>query len=365
MPINNPTVTPTVRHPRLRILYNGKSIGGAIEAEVSNNNYYQADTFTAHFALNEDPNFGLSWWGAQDKILIDIQSSLDGGQSWVSHLIGEIDHMSGAVENGVLSVEGRDLTARFIDNKTQEAFLNKTSSEVVQELASRRGLTADVTPTTTPVGRYYSADHDRISLGEFVRSTTEWNLLCSLAQHEQFDIWVTGTTVHFHPSTPLDSDPYVLVWSPTPATSNSMSIRLERSLTVAKDVVVAVRSWNSNRATEITKFAPSGARQAAIQSGKAQQFTITVPNLTPQQAQDLANRMREDITRNERILTFSAPADQTLTARMMVHLQGTSSSWDQAYYTDWVRRTLSLQRGFHMDVRCKNHSPQSSAIATL
>lgn len=357
--INDPYAPATVRQPRLQILTNGTPIGGAIEFEVTSNNYYNADTFTAQFALFADPNFGPLWWGDQTEILVDIQASLDGGQSWTSLLIGDVDNVSMHLEKGVVQVDGRDLTARFIDNKTQETFLNKTSSQVVQELAARRGLTADVTPTSTLVGRYYSADHDRISMGEFVRTTTEWNLLCSLAQHEQFDIWVTGTTLHFHPSTPPDSDPYVIIWDNDAPWSNGIDLQCDRSMTLAKDVIVVVRSWNSQQANEITKYSPSGARIASISTGKSQLFSLTVPNLTQQQAQDLANKRREEITRHERKFLFHRPADLTLNARNMVRLQGSGSSWDQAYYIDYVRRRMALEGGFTMDVACKNHSPQS------
>jgi phage protein D len=289
---------------------------------------------------------------------------LDGGQSWTSLLIGDVDNVDMHLEKGVVQVDGRDLTARFIDNKTQETFLNKTSSQVVEELAARRGMTADVTPTRTLVGRYYAADHDRISMGEFVRTTTEWNLMCSLAQHEQFDIWVTGTTLHFHPQTPPDADPYLIIWDKTNEWSNGIDIQCDRSLTIAKDVIVVVRSWHSGYGKEITKYSPSGARIASIQSGKSQLFSLTVPNLTEQQAQDLANKRREEITRHERIFRFSRPADLTLSARNMARLQGTGSSWDQSYYIDFVRRRMAWEGGFTMEVQAKNHSPQSEVLAT-
>jgi hypothetical protein len=145
MPINNPLVGPTARQPRLRVLSQGRPIGGALQFEVLSNGFFQSDTFTAQFAFRYDPNYPLSWWGDQKELLIDIQSSLDGGQSWVSHIIGDIDHLSVHVEQGIIVVDGRDLTSRFIDNRTQETFLNKTSSQVVETLAARRGLTADVT----------------------------------------------------------------------------------------------------------------------------------------------------------------------------------------------------------------------------
>jgi phage protein D len=354
----------------VQILHNGSPIPGIIATEIVSNNYYLADKFTARFALNADPAFGMEFWGAQNPpLLLDFQLSLDAGSSWTSMVLGQVDHMVIDPVKGLCEVDGRDLTSYFIDTKTQEAFVSKTSSQVVEYFASKHGMTADVTPTNTPVGRYYGAEHERITQNQFSRVTTEWNMMCSLAQHEQFDIWVTGTTVHFHPSTPPDSDPYVIQWVPPQegslgAWSNVQDLRMERSMYMAKDIIVAVRSWDSRNGRAVTKFSPTGARSSAVFSGKAQEFAVTVPNLTAAAAQDLANKLREDMTRKERLIHFTVRADLTLNARNMVRVQGTGSSWDQAYYVDSITRHIAQDGGLTMTVSCKNHSPLSEVLST-
>lgn len=365
MPINDPHDFPTVRAPRLRILNNGAPMGGALSFEVSNNNYFQADTFHASLSLNADPNFGINWWGAQEtQILVDIQASLDGGQSWVSLLIGQVDHMTAHIEKGLIEVEGRDLTAYFIDNKTHETFINQTSSQVAETLAARHGMTADVVPTSTLVGRYYQIDHDRLSSNDFVRTTTEWNLLCNLAQHEDYDVWVTGTVLHFKPRTPLNQDPYIVVWDQQNIASNAINLTTQRSMNFAKDIVVVVRSWNSSQSNSITAFSPSGARSASIESGKAASYTFVFPNLTIAEAQARANKIRADLSAHERLLEFERPGDFSIGARDIVLLQGTGSSWDQKYYVDSVTRWLGFDRGgFGMRIKAKNLDPEISVLA--
>jgi hypothetical protein len=231
-------------------------------------------------------------------------------------------------------------------------------------LAESHGMKADVMETDTPAGRYYSDDHDRITAGQFQRSTTEWNLLCGLAQHEQFDIWVTDTTVHFHPSVdPSNADPFVVRWDPDGPWSNAATLDLDRSMFMAKDVVVQVRSWNSRQGRGFTKFAPSGSRIAAVQSGKQQLFTYVVPNMNEAQAQDFANKMREQITQHERLFEFSMPADLTLDARSMVQFSGTGTSFDDKYYVASVSRSMGFDSGFAMTVKCKNINPQSTVTS--
>lgn len=355
----------------MQILNQGTAIRSALSFEISNNNYYMADTFTARFALYGDPNYGPDWWGDAKwgsqgtPMLLDVQASLDHGQSWKSFILGQVDHIQIHYDRGLVEVDGRDLTANFIDYKTNETFMNKTSSQVIEELAAKHGMQADVTATSTLVGRYYELDHERIGAGEFVRTTTEWNLMVSLANHENFDIWVTGTTVHFHPQKKLgDGPPYLIVWDHQNNWSNAIELTAQRSLTLAKDIIVVVRSWNSATGRSITKWSPTSARIAAISSGKAQQFSFVRPNLTDASAQDLANRLRAEMTEQERLIEFSRPADLTLNARDHLKLQGTNSSWDADYFICAVTRTMSSDRGFSMLVKAKNHSPESEVLAT-
>jgi len=63
MALNDPYVGATVRQPRMQMLCNGALVGGALSFTVNNNNYYNADTFTARFAMNVDPNYGMKFWG--------------------------------------------------------------------------------------------------------------------------------------------------------------------------------------------------------------------------------------------------------------------------------------------------------------
>ena len=314
MSINNPQASAAVNVPRLQILNNGSPIPGALEFTVNNNNYYQADTFSAQFALRADPAYNASWWGLQQTLLLDLQGSIDDGNSWTSLILGQTDRIVLDPVAGVVKVTGRDLTSQFIDTKTRNTYQNQTSSQVVQALVAQlpsQGLTpmtADVTPTTTLIGRYYAADHVRVTNNQFGYAVSEWDLMCGLAEKEGFDIWVTGTTLHFHPSVdPSGADPYSIVWSENPRWSNVETLSMERSLVLATDVVVAVQSWSSENAKGFTVYDPNFLASGRVAQGKAQLFTIVRPNLTQQQALALAQQARLDISRHERLLTLTCP----------------------------------------------------------
>lgn len=358
---------PAVRHPLLRARVGegqgGKIIRDLIAANITSNTHYQADRFSATFRLVPDAGYGMRWWGDQTKLLLTIEAGFGrpGAEpDWRVLHIGEVDQLTADPASGVVECDGRDLSARLIDAKTQETFLNETSSQVATILAQRHGLTPRVTPTKTLVSRFYQDDHTAVTGGEFRRTTTEWDLLAFLAQNEGYDLYVVGTELHFHPSD-QGGTLYQARWDGSGEfpISNVMGLQLERSLTLAKQgVVVAVRSWHGRKGRGFTKLSPSNAN---LQRGNAQRVSITRPDLTEDQAQKLADSIRADIIKNERLLRFSRPADLVFTARDRVQMRGTDSSWDQMYWVSEITRRLSVEGGFLMNVSCKNHSPESDA----
>jgi hypothetical protein len=353
--INDPISTTLTRQPRARALTGGHEIPGLMSFSVSNNSYHQSDSFTAKFATSAGV-FDAQWWGSQTETLLDIGASLDDGNTWKSLILGQVDKTQLDPINRTITVSGRDLTARFIDQKTRKTFQNQTSSQIVEELAGGHGMTADVTSTDTPVGRFYSADHTRMTLNSLSETTSEWDLLTFLSEQEGYDCWVTGTTIHFHPSTPPNSDPYDVVIGDN-GQSNAVGIMLERSQALAKDIVVAVRSWNSKQRRGFTAWNPG----QPTSNTKAQEFSFVRPNLTGDQAQDLANRIRADLSQQERLGTFNLIPDLVLDPRNLLRLRGTNSSWDQTYFIDSVTRTMSFNR-FDMSVHVKNHSLESEPV---
>ncbi len=127
---------------------------------------------------------------------------------------------------GLVHLDGRDLTTSLIETRTQETFANRTASEIATLLAGRHSLTAQVVPTTTPVGRYYQDEHDRITLDQFSHATTEWDLLVFLARQESFDVFVQGQSLYFQPAT----QPTDIAMAVRPG--DLIDLKLERSLTL-------------------------------------------------------------------------------------------------------------------------------------
>jgi len=335
---------------------NGDLIPGLIETEVTSNSHFSADRFSASFALNNGSSYGSSFWSSELNIAVEVLFSLD-ASSFVSLFTGTVDTVSINLPRGLVHITGRDLSARLIETRTEETFSNRTSSEIASLLANRHGLIPNVAQTMTPVGRYYQDEHDRLTLGQFSRSTTEWDLLVFLALQEGFDVSVAGTTLNFVPSNNAVQVPYLA----TPA--NCIDLRLDRYLTLAQNIEVTVKSWNSRQKNAFAQTVTGAGNPNDSSSGSSgpQQYVYVRPNLTADQALNFAQQMLNGLTMHERVVEFVVPGDLSLTPVGQLILTGTGTEFDQAYYIDVVERRLNLNDGFTQRVRAKSSSPRTTS----
>lgn len=368
--INNISASSSGRSPRAFVKLNDIKVPFTM-AEVDQTNFYMASTFKVEIPFSGLPaNLPLSYFSSTPAILADISAGfpldpLNFSDGELQNLIlGQVDEVSILFASNMITLSGRDLTSKFIDTKTTEKFQNHTSSEVVQILAARQGLSADVTPTNTIIGKYYQIDHVRLT-----DETSEWDLLIFLAQEEGFNVYVKGKTLFFKPLPSEQDKPYIIKYtsglgSPT---SNAMSIKVSRNLTIAKDVIVKVRSWNMKqkkgftitvKATHNKNTVLAGAAQPI---GDAQVFTYRFANLTKQQALEKAQKLIRQISAHEMNLSLRLPADNLLSNQNVIKLDGTETNFDQIYYPTNITRTIDLE-GYYMSVDAKNHQPNTEAI---
>lgn len=352
------------RAPRLLVLANGVPVRGALSARVTSTSHYGADRFAVSLSLAADPAMAAAFWGGLGECALDVQVGF-AGAGFTSLVQGLIDNVVIDAVVGVAHLEGRDRAAALIEARTQETFANRTSSEIATLLAGRHGLAADVQPTTTPVGRYWQLEHDHITLDQFCRASTEWDLLVGLAGRESFDVWVRGATLHFRPSQ-QDAMPGAVLRPRDTAfgPANVTALRLERALTLARDIEVVVKSWNSKLAKGFTQSARASRGGSASQGLRepVQRYSFVVPDLLPDAALLLAQRKLAQLSRHERVIAAEMPGELLLDARMLVGVEGTDSAFDQTYWIDEVSRSIDARHGFHQTVRARNASPGLEAL---
>jgi phage protein D len=355
----------TARGVYLQLALNGATVAGVVEAEVSTSDHQAAGWFRVVLALGADPVITAatlaSLTQANAEILVGL--ALPGlpaaAANWQSLMTGTVDEITLDMTDGTAHLTGRDFTGLFIDSLSAETFANNTSSEIAQTLALRHGLTPVVTGTTTPIGRYYQEGHDLSSLHRASKTVTEWDLLSGLAEAEGFDVFVRNSSLFFAPPT-KDAPSTVWLWRPGGAAASTLAtLQMERSLALARDLVVTVQSWNSRQAQMITQTVKSSALGTATAGGAAGSSTAATyvlvrPNLTPQQAMMLATQTLSDLSRHERVITATMPGELDLAPRSLVLLQGTGTAFDQTYSVDEITRRVSVRDGFVQTVRAVN-----------
>jgi phage protein D len=343
------------------VTVNGSPLTGVLEVEVTNASHFNADTFHVVCASSGlPPGLGPAYWAssAGDQVAVSCGfADATGNVSTTQMILGQVDGIDYDPVRRTVTLTGRDLSAQLIDTKTAEKFVNQTSSQIAETLAKRHGLTPSVQATGTKAGTYYQIDNVVLT-----QEQTEWDLLIYLAEREGFDVWVSGNTLFFQPAPVTTAPPYLLAWS-EPAASNALDIRLSRSQTLAKDIIVKVQTWNQQQQKSFTvTYKVTQAAKGQRAGGPSQTYAFVVPNLTRDKALQFAEAKAEEITRHERVLTASLPGDNLLTTRAMVQLVGTNTAWDQFYYPDTITRRLSFDGGYRMELRAKNHSTQSTVV---
>jgi hypothetical protein len=342
----------TTRIPRVRVLANGSLLPGLSSAEVRSTNSYGANEFTFRAAL--PPREGATtsdYWLRQSDSVMDVQFSNDATTEFVSVIQGRPDIISVDPIRKEVEVRGRDLTAEFLEAPTQEAFANLSSSEVATLLAGRHGLDTVVQQTTTPCGRYYEGEHSQLTLNQFSRIVTEWDLLVYLARREEFEVYVAGGTFHFHPPD-AHSLPVVL------SIADLIELRLTRMIGFGRDIEVCVKSWNSRTEGCFTRSLLSTNSELPV-SLLPLRYSIGQPNLTPDAALTIARQRIGEIASHEWVAEFSMPGEVRIQPGTPLKLQGTASAFDRLYYVEAVDRRIRPRTGFVQNVIARSASYRS------
>lgn len=371
MPDLNTAPQPVSRQPKGAVKLNGTVMPGWVSLEVDNNVFRAADTFRAEFAISLLPSDrNAVWLATQKDMSIEIFATPDCPGTYTpassdSLILGQVDHLEYDPTTRRLSLSGRDYTAKLIDTKTSEQFSEQTSSQIATTLAGRHGLTPVVTATTTKVGVYYNSDHVEVS-----QERSEWDLLCYLAGKEGFVVYVKGNELHFEPPQPESGNNYVITWAePTSAeayfSGSVIDLAFSRDLTIAKGIVVTVRSWNAQQGKAFTASWPKSASTASTKPGQAAATTtaynFTVAGLTMDQALAYAQKQYAIIVAHAVKLTATLPADAILDCTKTLQVRGTGTTFDQVYYPDSVKRSMSVDEGFRMEVSAKNVNSDGGA----
>lgn len=366
---NNPIVTPNARQISGRCLLNGIEVP-FVSFDVDNNAMNAADSFSLTLAVSALPKeMGLmQWWAEQTTIKVELSASIitASGTDTKQLVIGNADHLTYHPARFEITLEGRDFTGLLIDYKsTGETYKNNFASDIATIIAKRHGLNPIVTASKYRFGSMMLAD-----VAHLTGEQTDWDLLCNIAGFINYRVYVDGYDLHFEPMpadpTEKTADQYVIRYVPKgtfayPQANVSDDLLFDRALSITKGLTVEVMSWQIKKKSErqFTASYPSsasGTKVGSIQS-RTQVYRIIRPGLTQEAAMKLAQSTYQEISKHEMKMRCSTGGDNILDSKMMIRIEGTNSSFDQLYYCDSVRRSLSWNGGYTMSISAKNRSP--------
>jgi len=324
------------RRPQVTLVLNGAVSCPVESASIICDSHLGADRFHATFPLTGSAAIIQSGLPAE----VDIQATL--GAEWTSLISGQVDCISIDPIHKSVRVEGRDFTSRLLNSQTQDTFENRTSSQIVNAIAARNGMTASAAATSTLVGRYFGNGRTRLALYQHARATSDWDILVWLAQIEGFDIWVDHLTLNFQPK----AQPVQAI---TIDPSNCVAFSMRRRLDIAAGISVQVNSWNCQMQQSVVQTATS---PMSTSPGVALQ--VVRPNLSSQDASTMAQRLMAEMAAHEYEIGYTMAADLTTLPRARIQVINGIPGFGGLYEICEVEREFNSSRGLLQHVRAKS-----------
>lgn len=373
MTINNPNPHSFASAPRGAAYCNGELLQAVVSIAVDNNNYFQADTFRVVLSLSGQPKSrDLNFWASLEKADIEIlfgfppDPAAFNRADLTSFITGAVDDIDIDITADTITLAGRDLTALLIDSRQTLAHVQYgiKPSDIMQKIAAAVGLTPVIVASPNPVGVYNQIVHALLE-----QKASYWDLAVKLAQFDGYQIYVKGRELHYEPRTLPDAEPYVIRYNPVADSGayalNAVRLELTRNLTVAKDIIVDIASWDGKKNRLVKGHALLPRNYNKVTKGVAkldhapQHYFYAIPNLSPVEADRRAQKILEYLSSHEMNLSAELPGDVLLTPRSIIRLEGTNTPFDQVFYADSIQRTFSYDDGFRMNIKAKNQSPNN------
>lgn len=345
---------PDVSKANATIKMNGVTLDW-ISFHVNSTNTHAADTFEIEVPLYKQTVKDLEVILNTESLEIEIAVD-DGTGSFVRILFGYVDDYELDPVLGLVTLTGRDLTSLLMDTQaiTSKVIAQLTASDVAEAYAEEHNLKQNITPTTQFVGQYDKYHHVLIT-----GTTTEWDVLCKLAQNEDYDVYVIDETLHFKPKT-TTKDYYRIDWSYFDKngfeSSNALKIKLHRTMTIANDIEVIAKGFDSVTGTSFTKtFKRARTPQRKQSRVKKQIYYINANGATPDQITEIARNALKQLSAYQKRMDLSLIGDTLLTPRSIIKLTGIGYGFDQLYYPYKITRSMSFGEPFVMECSAKNH----------
>lgn len=359
-----------VKNPRAIVTINDITVK-YVKINITTTQFYVADVFWIEMPFyGQDPSLNFDYWASGESYEVKIYIGFPPDPTSFStqdlelFLVGEVTDFELDPLSAIMTLHGRDLSARMIDTPITKSFYNFTASDVAIMFADLNDLIPKVTSTTQKVGSIFYGSQSTA----LINNTTQWSFLAALARTQNFVCFAQGEYLVFEPRpTPNNTiNPFLINFqppvseNPTPI-CNAVNLKMIRTAAVASDVYVTVKvPYSAKTGEAFTVTVKSTHRDRGLKfipKGRGTRHAVVRMGLTRDQATALANNLLETYTSYETRIIATLPGTNDLKKDSLIQLTGTNSAFDNIYYPDEVTRTLSLTEGYTMQLTAKNKSP--------
>jgi hypothetical protein len=248
-------------------------------------------------------------------------------------LTGQIDDADFDYIGRRITVTGRDKSVALHNNKTNDKWLNKKTTDIVKELAERAGIKADVKDLSTMAGKMLEQDHVKLSDG-----VSFAYVMNKLAEIDGALWWVDADgTLRYVPFGSSTGNYSIFIdQSSQPIRSDCLHLRIRRNLQAAKKIKVRFRAWHPRKKKVLE-------HEATIPgSGGEIRYDYSVPALQQDQVEKHAKSQAEEKARHELTVRATVVGDPVVAAGMGLKLTGTEY-FDQSFEMDTVHHEFGMR----------------------
>ncbi len=335
-------ITSGVRAPRAQVTIGGQSFG-VLSARVNQEATRRSSTMEASCALNSFPGGDAFFAGLSDN---SGSISIDG----IPLVTGEWDAWRIGYGETIVQMSGRDSSISLHERKSSEKFNNQKRSEIVNTIAQRNGLQAQVAQANLMAGKLFQIDWAKLTDG-----VSDAAILHKLAELSGARWWVKNGTLYFKGKGDITSS-YIVRYQagdPGPSSGDFLSLHLGINCQAGKTISVNVKSWHQKKKQTI-----SSTKTVKGHIGKTLTYNYRSPGLEQDHADDLAMNKANEAARHEIELQLNLVGDPSIDVGMGLQLIGTAFA--QTYEMDHVCHDIG-EYGYTMHITAKSARQGRSA----
>jgi hypothetical protein len=245
---------------------------------------------------------------------------------------GEVDDVAFDYIARTIHVTGRDKSKKLHDKKSNEKFLNQKTSDIVNTLIGRVGLSGDVFSSGNMAGKKLEQD--------YVKLTSNLNyaqIISKLAYIDGARWWVDQNGLfHYAPyGSPTGNYSISINQDQEPISSDALKFRIRRNIEAGKTIKVTVKSWHPKKKQVFQ------SEKTVEGNGGPIEYEFHLPTMQQQDVDARATARANGKAQHEFKVTATVVGDPSVTAGMGLSVSGTTF-FDQTYDIDHTSHVFGM-----------------------